>query len=217
MFYRAYEELVRYASTGPHAHALSNAKEEYIAQTGELFESDPSFERRLSLFLEWYVLDRRNKTTDTKRLVESYLEDCLRDDASSELIVGLTALVHARASLFEFRRQKGEFLQVVDLLTGEKLEVLERRHALGLAARDIFEARLVPYDDRYRFTENSAYFPVEVRTHLLHAARLFRKKRDASSDDRVRLLHQLAYSRNRAERYRHVPATQIFAAQQIKL
>ncbi|MEO1174163.1 MAG: hypothetical protein AAFX94_19255, partial [Myxococcota bacterium] len=58
MFHGYYDAMVQFASEGALADELAQAKGEYFERTGELFESDPSFERRMASFLEWYVFDR---------------------------------------------------------------------------------------------------------------------------------------------------------------
>lgn len=203
----AYEEIVRFASEGPLAEELQRAKAEFIQRTGDLFESDDSFERRIAAFLEWYALDRPVAAQGNRTPAQLYLAD--RGENAKE-IARLEPFTRTTLSLFEFRRAKGEGLVVTDLLTNEKHQVFERRKPAGLESGDVLEARLVPYEDKLVFSEAVNVLPREPRRRILKVARRFRSGK-APVVDRIDLVHRVAYFGNRCERYKHVAPTQIFA------
>ena len=58
MQHPAYEQMVQFASQGELEQELVLAREQYVSRTGDMLASDPSYERRIASFLEWYVLDR---------------------------------------------------------------------------------------------------------------------------------------------------------------
>jgi hypothetical protein len=209
MFHGAYEDIVRFASEGRLNEELRGAKAEFVERTGELFESDASFERRLASFLEWYVLDRVVSFAPGMTPAKLYIES-VADKLSPEDVNRLRGLTKSILSLFEFKRAKDEHMHVVDLLSNRKYQVFERRKPAGLEPSDVLEARLVPYDEKLVFSEAFGFAPREARRAILKAVKAFRKRPDATDDDRVALVHKVAYLSNRCERYKHVDPKTIF-------
>ncbi len=207
MFHDLYENVVRFASEGPLAGELKLAREEYQKRTGEMFESDANFERRIASFLEWYTLDRPlsfrpGLVTPTHYYLETHAGSLAAAD-----VARLRALTETTLSIFEFRAAKNERFVVVDLLSKVRHKVFERRKAAGLESGDLMEARLVPYDDRILFSDAFAVHPREARKTILKAAKVYRK----SGGDRLDMVHRIAFFSHRCERYRHVDPKQIFA------
>lgn len=208
MLKETYEQIVHFASEGDLAAELSRAKQEYCARTGELFESDPSFEQRIAGFLEWYSLDRPWNGASGKTPVQLFL-DANEASMEHEDLERFQAFAGTTLSLFEFRRAKNDYLAVVDLLTNSKHDVHERRKLVGLAAGDILEARLVPYRGKLLFGEGFACHPREARKAIVKATKNYRSgKREETHD--IDFVHRVAYLSNRCERYKHVSPKQIF-------
>ncbi|MBI3179651.1 MAG: hypothetical protein HYZ27_08305 [Deltaproteobacteria bacterium] len=207
MFQQLYENVVRFASEGALAGELKLARDEYQKRTGEMFESDANFERRIASFLEWYTLDRPlsfrpGLVTPTHYFLETHGASLSAADAAR-----LKGLTETTLSVFEFRGAKNEHFSVLDLLSKTRHKVFERRKAAGLEAGDLMEARLVPYDDKILFADAFAVHPREARKTILKAAKIFRK----SGGDRLDMVHRIAFFSHRCERYRHVDPKQIFA------
>jgi hypothetical protein len=209
MFYGAYEEMVRFASEGELSAELRQAKAEFVERTGELFESDASFERRLASFLEWYVLDRPVSFADGLTPAQIYINQ-LGEGRDPQDVERMRCLTKSTLSLFEFRRTKGEHMQITDLLSGAQHEVYERRKATGLEPDDIIEARIIPLEDKLVFAEAFAFVPRAARRAIIKVTKAYRK--DGSPlEERLNLLHRVSYYTNRCERYKHVDPKQIFA------
>jgi hypothetical protein len=208
MFQAQYEDAARFASEGQLALELQRAKAEYINRTGELFESDLSFERRIAAFLEWYVLDRKTSMAPDYTPLELYLGkvSATCPAADRETLSGLT---RSRLSLYAFRRSNGDSLRLVDILSDEDYIVSASAPA-GLAAGDILEARVVPYDGRLLITDIYYCHPRTARRVILKAAKRFRQE-GGGRDARIALVHRIAYFANRCERYKHVNPKSIFA------
>lgn len=211
MFREVFEAIVRFGSEGELANEVAEAKREYIERTGELFETDPSFEQRLALFLEWYALDRPvRRSADGHTPVELYMVGAGAARPPQERRV-MESLSNSTLSLFEFRRAKPEALVVVDLLTKQKLSIYEQRRPAGLEPGDILEARVLEADDRLVFSEAFGFHPRGARRTILKAAKRFRKSGPETPSQRHDFVHRVAYFSNRCERYRHVDPQTIFA------
>jgi hypothetical protein len=210
MYQALYEEAVRFASEGDLADELKRAKGEYVARTGEMFETDPGFERRIAAFLEWYVLDRKVTRNPAATPMELYIlaRGGHYDEAERARLHGLSRTV---LSLFEYRGAKaGDHMIMLDLMQNKKLAIFERRRPAGLESGDLLEGRLVPYDDKLLFAEAYYVHRRDGRKAILKAAKRFRKQKGGPSE-RLDLVHRVAFLANRCERYKHVDPKQIFA------
>lgn len=211
MFHGLYEQVVRFASEGPLDGELKRAKAEFVERTGDIFESDETFERRIAGFLEWYTLDRA--TSGGRRPIDLFVEKRQGEGIDAQELERLSGLLRTHLSLFEFRKAKNEHLMLTDLLNpdkkGAKVEVYERRKPAGLESGDILEARLVPYEGKLMFSEAVMVLPREGHKVI---AKVAKKYRSSASDSmpRIDLLHRVAYFANRCERYKHVSAKRIF-------
>lgn len=209
MFQASYEKMVQFASEGDLAAELSRAREEFVQRTGDLFESDAAYERRLASFLEWYVLDRPVSFAPHTTPAKMYIE-AVRDTMTTPQLTELRLLTRTQLSVFEFLGAKPEQVKLKDLLTAQKLTVFERRKPAGLEPGDIIEARLVPWSDTHVLSETVGVHPRAARKTIVKVTKRFRK-RDPNGD-RVGLVHRLAYFANRCERYAHRDPREIYAA-----
>lgn len=215
MFHGLYEQLVRFASEAPLAEELQQAKAEFLHRTGDLFESDGAFERRIAAFLEWYVLDRPARAAGGKRPVDVYIEKKASEAiAAPDDLARVQGFATTRPSLFEFKRAKDEQMSLVDLLDTDKktakVQVYERRKPAGLESGDILEARLVPYDGKLMFSEAIQVLPREGRKVIVKVCKRYRAEM-AQTMPRIDLVHRVAFFANRCERYKHVAVAKIFA------
>ncbi len=210
MFQTHYEEVARFAAEGELALELQRAKAEYVSRTGDMFETDPSFERRIAAFLEWYVLDRpisaRPDMTPAELFGANVAPARLLEDQRR-----FRSLTCTRLSLFEFKRMRGDRMQLEDLLTKEKLEVFERRTVVGLESGDIMEGRLVPFDGKLFMSEVYYCHPRQARRAIHKAIKRSCEHGQFNQAARVELVHRVAYFANRSERYKHVHPKKIFA------
>lgn len=206
--------MVQFASEGELRDELQLARAEYVERTGDLFESDPTYERRIASFLEWYVLDRPVSFAKHLTPAKMYIEHVAPQLTTPELN-DLRQLTKTVLSVFEFLGAKPEKMRVKDLLLNEKFDIFERRKPAGLEPGDLLEARMVPRDNTWMFSETVAVHPREARKVILKAAKAFRKAEPEPEDHQenrnLRFVHRLAYFSNRCDRYQHLDPKQIFA------
>ena len=214
MYQPYYEEVTRFAAEGELASELQKAKGEFTQRTGEMFETDLSFERRITAFLEWYVLDRHISFRPELTPGELFLlqRGKALSEADRNRYAGLT---QTHLSLFELKGTKGEQLKLRDLLSGKKIEVYERRKLVGLEPGDILEARVIPYEDLIVLSDSYYCQPREARKEILAAAKKFRKS-GPGPDDGIAFVHRVAYFANRSERYKHLSPRKVFAELNVK-
>ena len=187
---------------------LLEARRAYFARVGEPHEEDKSYEARMNGLIDHYLFDFRPDGHDTT------LALYLRDGGA-----GLTTDERAQMRemgrnlhlLVEVRKIRPGIVEVEDVLSGARHDVVERRAVVALAKGDILEARLFPHEGKLHFSASSIYHPREVRRAILKEA----KRRAGSAlpgqgpdvEDFLALLSRMAL---RLERYRNVRVESIY-------
>jgi hypothetical protein len=190
-----------------HAGELVDAREEWDARSGKVFDDDPLYEERTAAFLEWFVLERGGASGPT------FIERALAQ-ASDEEREGLTLLSRTHRSLFRIREIDGQHLELDDLLTGCRFRVYERRTPLALSEGDVFEARLCPKIEasgEVVLTRGMQHHPREAADAIVELAR---SSRD-SQERRDEALFRLAKLRWKAARWGHVQPDRIYRGDEV--
>lgn len=205
-----YLEKVAAWATGPERQEeILRARHEFRLHTGDFHEDDKSFEARMAAFLEYFLLDRPLDDLGITP-VQTWLDAhaAALDAAERPHYEALTRSVHG---VFEIRKLGTRHgLRIRELISEEDYEIYERRELVGLEKGDIFDARIVPWDEEsWVFTGAFLYHPVEARKPVRKEARRRRKAGgDAASPsafawDLARLLLKF-------ERYRNVSVENIY-------
>jgi hypothetical protein len=179
---------------------LMAARKEWDELTGKVFDDDPLYEERSAAFLEWYALERLG--SDGRSPIERTLAALPANDPDRE---GMRLLCRTHRSLFTVRRAKEPYLELDDLLSGCAFRVYERRHPLGLAEGDVFEARLcarADYSGEVLMTRALQHHPREARAAIEQIA--------AEQAPRTDTLFRLARLRWKAARWGHVAPERIY-------
>ena len=203
-----YESLLEYAGHESLAGPLAHAREEFVERTGPLFESDPSFEHRLTIFLEWFLLDRCLPGESAQKPVDCYIGSHLSQQSAESLTL-LEALSKSRVELLEFKRWKDGLARFKDVVTKKRWVLTMPEIPLGLESGDIISGRVVDSWEAPYLLDSITLFPRSARRTILKAAKPLRA--DPPSDEaHLDFVHRLAYLSNRDERYSHVDSREIF-------
>ena len=125
------------------------AKKEYQKTTGKIYEDDKSYNTRMALFLEWYLLDYYEPGTH-----RSILENIIEDNSSSWTLDRREAckdISNNIQALFEIKKVRDNSVTVLDLFSDEKYLVEEEDSKLVFRKNDIFQGRIFPHQDKYFF------------------------------------------------------------------
>ena len=182
------------------------AKTEFFENSGILDENAPNYELRMSQFFDWYFFTR-----DLKGFGQTPLESLFNTRELRfvpEEIVIIDKLKSNRHGLFELIKVKGEDVYLRDLLRNDKIIVRECPYFAGFNADEIFEARLMPYEDTWIFTKGFCFHPADARKFIMGEVKRHRKDSDLNPDDLMLMLVKMRY---RAERYRHVRVESIYS------
>lgn len=209
--YQYLDKLVAIATGETYMDAVREAKQRYFRATGEVFEDDPFFEQRMNGFIEYYLFDwpaaPGGKST-TAVTIERGRETLPADELVA--FAGFDRNVH---SIFEYRKTKGEKVQVTSLYDDEVYEVHERRALAGLDKGDLFDARLLPFGDKLHFSNAFVFHPKSVKKFIVAELKAARKEGVGRPTG---LLHRMAYLRLKFDRFRRVDVAKIYSRETLE-
>jgi hypothetical protein len=208
-----HERLLSWATAAPREADLLAARADHFGRYGEPHEEDLSFERRVNAMFDFYLYEWR-PAPDAPTMLRRFIAEA-GSGLPAEDQATLSALVGQRRGLFEVKKLKPGLVRVVDVFTGEVLDVAERRQVAGLEKGDLLEARLLPYEGNLVFSGAFLYHPREARPLILAEARRLRKAAGKAagtggsldSDAFLATLSRMAF---KVERYRNVRLEAIY-------
>jgi hypothetical protein len=204
MIYRLLDRLAERYSEREHKLEAMRAREEFFDRAGKVFDDDAElFEGRMASFLEWYVLERPLAGIGLSP-VACAIEEGAALPADERRV--LAALASSHHSVFELFAITGEMLDVEDLIGGARFAVRERRKPLGMAAGDLFEARVVWDGETIVFGRTFLFHPPDAREVVLD----WIEKAVAAGTAREEILFHLSRQHIRWHRHGHVGAAKVY-------
>jgi hypothetical protein len=204
MIYRLLDRLAERYSEREHKLEAMRAREEYFDRAGKVFDDDAElFEGRMAAFLEWYVLDRPLAGIGLTP-VACAIEEGIALPADERR--ALAALAASHHSVFELHATSGETLDIEDLIGGARFAVRERRKPLGMAAGDLFEARLVWDGQTVIFGRTFLFHPPDARDVVLD----WIEKSVAGGVAREEIMFHLSRQHIRWHRQGHIAAAKVY-------
>lgn len=202
------DRLTDLATADRYMERIRDAKKVFFRATGEVFEEDDFYESRMRGFMEFYLFDYKGPDSTVPDTVDRVLEDYKNELSASETdtFIKFRRGVHG---LFELKKHRGEFFTLLNLWDKKKYDVRERRAMHGVAKKDLFEARLLPFEDHLYFANAFVFHPKEVKKFIV----AFLKEAKDSDERLVPTLHRLAHLRLKFDRYRGMDARKIYSAE----
>jgi hypothetical protein len=194
------DELAAGYSVAPWALEIEQAREEHDQQRGKAYEDDELFEMHLAAFLEWYVLERPLRDGLPPVLLT------LRQGATLERAGLLRALALSYRSVFEVVDRPVKGILLSDLIL-DGLWLVDQDPPLdGIDHGDIFEARLIPWQERVSFGPVFCFHPRPARESI-HALVRQAEEREGIGPEMV---FQLAQMRLKYDRFRNIAVEHIY-------
>jgi hypothetical protein len=163
------EQLFEFIAQHIPAEQIMQAKKEYQKTTGEIYEDDKSYNTRMALFLEWYLLDNYIPGTQNTILENIIEENPLTWDQSHlEACRDITNNIQA---LFEVKRVRDKSVTVLNLFNKEKYLVDEDYSKLTFRKNDIFQGRIVYHQGKWHFTGYYCFHPRKTQRYLKDEAK----------------------------------------------
>ena len=163
------EQLFEFIAKNIPAEQVVQAKKDYQQTTGEIYEDDNSYNTRMALFLEWYLLDNYIPGTQST-ILENIIEDNQHtwDQSHLEACQDITNNVQA---LFEIKKVRDNSVTVLNLFNEEEYEVDEEDSKLVFIKKDIFQGRIVPHQGKWNFTGYFCFHPSKTQRYLKDEAK----------------------------------------------
>jgi len=171
MFKETLEQLFEFVAQHIPSEQITIAKKEYQKTTGKIYEDDKSYNTRMALFLEWYLLDHYEPG-----IRRTILENMIEDNSSSWTLDRQEAykdISNNIQALFEIKKVRDNSVTVLDLFTDEKYQVEEEDSKLLFRKNDIFQGRIVPHQDKYFFTGYFCFHPNKTQRYIKGEAKDF--------------------------------------------
>lgn len=185
---------------------VRTAKSEFFDNAGILDENSEYYELRMAQFFDWYFFSREMSGYNQTPLENAHTARELRFSPDENAII--EKLKQHRHSVFEFIKVKNQDVYIKDLLANEKLVVQNSPWVYGFDADELFEARLIPYEDTYVFTRGFCFHPVDAKKYILAEVKRHRKDLDLNPE---LMMLKLIKMRFKFEQYRHVKLDLIYS------
>jgi len=182
---------------------VRRARREFQELTGKFEEDEPWFEQRMTLFLEWFVLDR--PTSDGLTPVERFLLDEAPslEDEELEIFEGLAA---THRSLMRLERWQNGRIDLTDMIGGGSWSVLQEDSMIGLQRGDFLDLRIVPFRGEQYLGRGMLFHPRIASEHIQKVLEVAHASGHLTFD----LVNMLASQRIRFDRYRNMKVQHIY-------
>ncbi len=192
------EQIIVMGTSDKYADGIYDARKEYQNNAGEIYEDDKSYESRMAIFLEWYVFDRVDPDKDLT-ILEMLINE--KREAWPPYLLGIYEGFKANIQgIFSIKKIRSDSITVINLFDNEKYQVVESDAKLHFNKGDLFEGRLVPYQNDYYFTGNFCFHPEKAGKFIRKqidqtcinqvAYRKELKLKNVLLDDEKKLLHK---------------------------
>ena len=199
-----FDELVTWATPDALKPDVIAAKAEWFDKTGEVFDDDRQLELRMAAFLEHYVCDRVSPAFGMTPARARY-ELALKTETPERALTfrAFTETIH---SLFEVRRLTTGTARLRALFSQVDIDVVERRHLVGLSVGDVLEIRLVPSPRGFHFLPSYCWHPKAAGPLIRQEA----ERRRKSGAPELDLIWDAALRSLKVERYRQIAVEKIY-------
>ena len=155
--------LIKTAIDNPYSKDLLLARKEYQKYTGEIFEDDKSYEDRMALFLEWYIFERIDLSKE-QTILESIISNT--KEVPANILTNIKQFINNIHGLFIVKKIRDTSVRVLNLFDDKKYDVYEPSSKLYFSKDNIFEGRLLPYEESYFFTGNFCFHPDGTKKYI---------------------------------------------------
>lgn len=199
------QKVLEEYTQGKYFGEVQRAREEFFSKTGQINEDDKSFESRMTLFLDWYIFDRkleREPLTPIKTYYRTNKNKFSKEDL--KVYRGMANHIH---SIFTINNSKGGFVQVEDIATKKIYAVNPGTMKLSISVGDMFEGRIIPVEKEWWFANGFCFHPQEAKKFIL---REIQKAKLGEQKDYKELIFNLSAMRLKLERYHHIEPEKIY-------
>jgi hypothetical protein len=204
------ERVIQHYTSPEYREDVSEAKNHFQEVAGSFDEAAADFEAKMAQFTDWYVFTRK-----LKRVGAAPVEYCLEDPkykmTPSERPLYF-CLRNSRHSLFEFVKVRGNDVYVRDLFTSFEYIIRNSKVTIGFQRDELFEARLIPYENEFVFSGSFCLHPRQVSKFITQEIRkVNRRPENEYAKSREELMSRLFKMKHKHEQYKHLDIHEIYS------
>ncbi|MCP4606723.1 MAG: hypothetical protein GY847_40480 [Proteobacteria bacterium] len=157
--YKNYIDLIEKEAIKEGLGDFRLAREEFHNLTGKFEDGEPWFELRMTMFIDWYLLDRPGPhgVTPLERFLMHHADELNSEDRSQ-----MEHLTVTLRSVFQIVETKPSSLKLKDLARGGEWLVHSALPTIGLTKGDVFDARIVFFDGQPTIGKSIVLHPREA-------------------------------------------------------
>jgi hypothetical protein len=189
------EQLFEFAAKAIPSDQILEAKKAYQKETGEIYEDDNSYNSRMALFLEWYLFDNyiiKKSQTPLEMLIQEF--SIFLSNQRIEIYKIFTKSIQG---LFIVKKTKIETVKVINLFTDEAYLVQEKDSRLFFRKNDIFQGRLIFFEEQFHFTGNFCFHPKKSNEYVKQEVKLINKAQSRDRENIIKMKRNLLNSKNK--------------------
>lgn len=203
------EKLMQHYTGPDYMREVEAAKGDFFERAGTFDEASVDFELKMAQFTDWYLFTR--KMESGRSGIEMVLDDVSYPLSDEERPFYLN-LRNSRHSLFEFNKLKGDDVYIRDLFTGFKYVIRQSRLTQGFSKDEFFEARLIPHEGSFIFSNAFTFHPAVTSKFILkEVKRVNKMAEEEQAVGREELIARLFKMKSKHEQYRHLDIQEIYS------
>ena len=168
------EQLFKFAAKTIPDEQILAAKKTYQMETGTIYEDDKSYNSRMALFLEWYLFN--NYAPKSSKTVLQFLLENNSEEFTSEKLNIYKSISESIQSLFLIQKVNDGSVKAINLFTDEIYLIQEKDSLLIFRKNDIFQGRIIYFQNHFRFTGNFCFHPKKTHKYIKSEINLIAKK-----------------------------------------
>ena len=204
------EKLMQHYTGENYLDEVESAKGDFFERAGTFDEASVDFELKMAQFTDWYLFTRPMTKTGSAA-IEMVLDDetfAVKDEERATYL----NLRNSRHSLFEFQKLKQDDVYIRDLFTGFKYVIRQSRVTQGFNKDEYFEARLIPFEGGFVFSNSFCFHPSVVAKFVdREVKRVNKLPEEDQAQAREELLARLFKMKSKHEQYRHLDIQEIYS------
>ena len=168
------EQLFKFAAKTIPDEQILAAKKTYQMETGTIYEDDKSYNSRMALFLEWYLFNKYAPNS-SKTVLQALLENNSEEFNNDKLNI-YKSISESIQSLFLIQKVNDGSVKAINLFTDEIYLIQEKDSLLIFRKNDIFQGRIIYFQNHFRFTGNFCFHPKKTHKYIKSEINLIAKK-----------------------------------------
>ena len=168
------EQLFEFAAKTIPDEQILAAKKTYQMETGTIYEDDKSYNSRMALFLEWYLFN--NYAPKSSKTVLQFLLENNSEEFNNDKLNIYKSISESIQSLFLIQKVNDGSVKAINLFTDEIYLIQEKDSLLIFRKNDIFQGRIIYFQNHFRFTGNFCFHPKKTHKYIKSEINLIAKK-----------------------------------------